>query len=219
MKILMFGATGMVGQGALREALRDARVSEVLSIVRAPSGKTDPKLTEITLPDLARIAEVEDRLSGFDACFYCLGVSSLGMSGADYSRITYDLTMAAATLLAPRNPDMIFLYISGAGTSRDSRQMWARVKARTEDALAGVPFRASYALRPGFIQPLYGVAAKTGWYDAIYKLLRPLSPALTRTFPGFATTTERLGRAMLNVAAKGWPAPILESSDINAAAG
>ena len=218
MRILIFGATGMVGQGALHECLRDARVSAVLSIVRSPTGTTDPKYTEIALPDLTRITDIADRLTGFDACLFCLGTSSLGMSEADYTRVTHDLTLTIADTLLPRNPAMTFLYASGAGTSRDSRQMWARVKARTEDALATMPFKAVYLFRPGFIQPLHGVKSKTSWYAAIYAITRPLAAALTRWAPGLATTTERLGRAMVNVAATGYRVRTLESTDINAAA-
>jgi uncharacterized protein YbjT (DUF2867 family) len=217
MRILIFGTSGMVGQGAMREALLDTRVSEVLSVVRAPLGKSCAKLTEIVLPDLTRIAGIADRLTGFDACFFCLGVSSLGMSEADYTRITHDLTMTIAEVLLPRNPAMTFIYVSGLGTDRDSRQMWPRVKARTEDALAAMGFKAAFAFRPGFIQPLHGVTSKTSWYAAIYALTGPISGALTRWFPGFATTTERLGRAMINVVASGYPLGTLENADINEA--
>ena len=217
MKILLFGATGMVGQGVLRECLLDERVTEIVSVARSDLGMRDPKLSEILLPDLGAIGTVAERLSGFDACFFCLGMTSVGMSEADYSRVTYDLTMAIATVLAPRNPDMTFIYITGAGTSRDSRQMWARVKARTEDALAAMPFRATHFFRPGFIQPLHGVTSKTRWYVALYTVLRPLSPLLTRWLPAIATTTERLGKAMINVAIDGNSAPVLESRAINLA--
>ncbi len=217
MKILLFGATGMVGQGVLRECLLDGHVTEIVSVARSSLGKHDPKLSEILLPDLGAIAKVEGRLSGFDACFFCLGITSVGMSEANYSRVTYDLTMAIATVLAPRNPDMTFIYVTGTGTNRDSRQMWARVKARTEDALAAMPFKAAYFFRPGFIQPLHGVISKTRWYMAVYAALRPLSPLLTRWFPAMATTTERLGKAMINVAAEGNSAPVLENRAINLA--
>ena len=219
MKILMFGATGMVGQGVLRECLLDDRVTEIVSVVRSTSGQQNSKLAEIVLPDLAGIRAVADRFSGFDACFFCLGVSSVGMSEADYTRITYDLTMAVANVLAPLNSKMTFIYVTGAGTSRDSRQMWSRVKARTEDALAALPFKAAYFFRPGFIQPLHGVVSKTRWYMALYAVIRPFSSVLVRRFPGIATTTERLGQAMINVAADGYSKPVLESADINIASG
>jgi uncharacterized protein YbjT (DUF2867 family) len=217
MRILIFGATGMVGQGVLRECLRDARVAEVVAVGRAASGRHDPKLTEIMLADMFGIAALADRLAGFDACFFCLGVSSLGMSEAEYARLTYDLTTTVARVLAPLNPAMTFVYVTGSGTRRDSRQNWARVKARTENALAALPFRAAYFFRPGFIQPLDGIVSKTRWYMAIYAVIRPFSPLLVRRFPNLATTTERLGRAMINVAAVGYPRQVLETTDINAA--
>jgi len=215
MKVIVFGATGMVGQGVLRECLLDNRVTAVVSVGRSSLGKQDPKLSEILLPDLGAIAAVEGQLTGFDACFFCLGVTSVGMSEADYMRVTYDLTMTIAAVLSPRNPGMTFLYVTGGGTHRDNRRMWARVKARTENALAAMPFGAVHFFRPGFIQPLHGVVSKTRWYMAIYAALRPLSPLLTRWFPAIATTTERLGQAMINVAANGYPTPVLESRAIN----
>jgi uncharacterized protein YbjT (DUF2867 family) len=217
MRILIFGATGMVGQGVLRECLADERVTEVLAVVRMPSGKRNPKLTEIVLPNIFAITDIADRLDNFDACFFCLGVSSVGMSEADYTRITFDLTTTVAHVLVSRNPAMTFIYVTGSGTSHDSRQMWSRVKARTEDALAALPFKAAYFFRPGFIQPLHGVVSKTRWYMAIYAVIRPLSPLLVKRFPNLATTTERVGQAMINVAAAGYPTPVLESADINAA--
>jgi uncharacterized protein YbjT (DUF2867 family) len=216
MRVLIFGATGMVGQGVLRECLIDARVREVVAVVRAPSGKHEPKLTEIVLPDMFKIVDMTDRLTGFDACFFCLGVSSVGMSEADYTRITYQLTVTVARVLAQKNPAMTFIYVTGRGTDRGGRQMWSRVKARTEDTLSTLPFKGTYSFRPAFIQPLHDVFSKTRWYMAIYAVIRPLSPLLVEHFPSFATTSERLGQAMINVAATGYPTPVLESADINA---
>ena len=216
MRILIFGATGMVGQGALREALRDGRATEILSIVRTPSGKSHPKLTEIVLSDLSLIASQASRLGHFDACLFCIGVSALGMSEAAYTEVTHDLTMAVAKVLIRRNPAMTFIYVSGTGTNRNSHQMWARVKARTEDELAEMNFKAVFDFRPGFIQPLYGVTSKTGWYSLLYLLTRPFAPLFVRLMPRLATTTERLGRAMINVAADGYPVGVLENVDINA---
>ncbi len=219
MRILIFGATGMVGQGALRECLRAPHVTEILSIVRTPSGRSHPKLTEIVEPDLSIISSQASRLGHFDACLYCLGVSALGMSEAAYTETTYDLAMTIAKTLLPRNPAMTFIYVSGTGTDRSSRQMWARVKARTEDALSAMKFKAVFHFRPGFIQPMYGVTSKTGWYSALYVLTRPFAPLFVHLMPKLATTTERLGRAMLNVAADGYPVGTLENVDINAAGG
>lgn len=217
MKVLLFGATGMVGQGVLRECLLDDRVTQVVAVGRSSIGRQHAKLSEILLPDLQTIAQLEPPLSGFDACFYCLGISSLGLSEGEYTRVTYDLTMAVGEALAPLNPGMTFIYVTGAGTSRDSRQMWSRVKARTEDALAALPFKAAYAFRPGFIQPLHGVVSKTGWYRVLYAAIRPLSALLTRWAPSIATTTERVGKAMIHVAAQGYPTQTLENDDINRA--
>jgi uncharacterized protein YbjT (DUF2867 family) len=217
MRILLFGSTGMVGQGVLRECLIDARVTKVVAVVRAPSGTHNPKLSEIVLPNMFGITDISDQLVDFDACFFCLGVSSVGMSEADYTRITCDLTITVASLLAVRNPDMIFIYVTGRGANRDSRQMWSRVKARTEDTLATLRFKAVYFFRPAFIQPLHNVTSKTRWYMMIYAVIRPFSPLMVRFWPSIATTTERLGLAMINVAANGYQTPVLESTDINIA--
>jgi uncharacterized protein YbjT (DUF2867 family) len=220
MKILLFGATGMVGQGVLRECLVDPTVEQVVTVGREATGKHAPKLRELVLADLFAIETIASELGGFDACFFCLGVSSLGMAEADYTHITHDLTLTIATLLARLNPAMTFIYVTGAGTDATgrSRQMWARVKGRTENDLHALPFKASYMFRPGFIQPLHGVVSKTGWYNALYRVIAPLGGLLARRLPGIATTTEKVGRAMIAVAAHGYRAPILESTDINDAA-
>jgi uncharacterized protein YbjT (DUF2867 family) len=217
MRVLIFGATGFVGQGVLRECLLDTRVSEVVSVLRAPSGQRAPKLTEIVLREISKIEDVADQLAGYDACFFCLGVSSVGMSKAKYKNITFDLTITVARVLAPLNPVMTFIYVTGGGTSRNGWQTWSRVKALTEDILATLPFKAAYFFRPNFIQPLNGVVSKTRWYMAFYAVTRPLSPLLLKRFPNLATTTERLGQAMINVAAAGYPVPVLQSADINIA--
>jgi uncharacterized protein YbjT (DUF2867 family) len=202
-KVIIFGATGMVGQGALRESLLAADVEQVLAVVRTPTGVRHPRLTEITLTDLGDLAPVEEQLKGYDACFYCLGVSSVGMSEADYTRISYDYPMAAARILAPLNPAMTFIYVSGASTSRTSRQMWARVKARTEDEVIAL-FPNGYALRPGFIQPTHGIVSKTRIYRYVYAVTAPLMPVLLRAAPKYVTSTDRLGQAMLQAARTGF---------------
>lgn len=219
MRVLIFGASGMVGQGVLRECLLDAAVAQVVAIVRAPTGASDAKLREIVLADVARAADMAADLAGFDACFFCLGVSAVGKSEADYTRITYDLTTGIAAALAPVNPAMTFVYVTGSGTDTGSRMMWARVKGRTEDALIAMPFKAVYLFRPGFIQPLHGIVSKTGWYRALYAAVRPISAPLLRILPAVATTTERVGRAMIAVATIGYPRQILENRDINRAGG
>lgn len=217
MKIILFGGTGMVGQGVLRECLLDPDVEKVLSIGRSRLKQVDAKIEEIIQRNLFDLSNLESRLVGYDACFFTLGVSAFGMTEADYTHLTYDLTLSIATMLARINPAMTFIYVSGAGTnsSEIGRVMWARVKGRTENALLRLPFRRAYMFRPGFIQPLHGITSKTGWYRAIYAVLAPLSPLLSR-FPGYVTTTEQVGRAMLAVAKKGYPKRVLESADVNA---
>lgn len=221
MRVILFGASGMVGQGVLRECLRDPEVTQVLAVVRAPLGQSDAKLTELVHGDFFDFSAVEKQLSGYDACFFCLGVSSSGMSEADYRRVTYDVTLAAAKVLARVSPGATFIYVSGAGTdeSEHGRSMWARVKGETENALRKLPFRATYMFRPGYIQPLHGIRSKTRLYRVFYAVLAPLFPLFDVVAPRFVTTTERVGRAMLKVAKQGAPAPLLENAAINQLAG
>ncbi|SAL82952.1 nucleoside-diphosphate-sugar epimerase-like protein [Caballeronia choica] len=216
MKVLLFGATGMVGQGVLRECLLDTDVTEVVTLGRTATGMRHAKLREIVHRDLFDYAPIEGELSGFDACFFCLGVSSFRMSEADYTRLTYDLTMAAARTLARLNPAMTFVYVTGAGSdsTEHGRSMWARVKGRTENALLRLPFKAAFMFRPGAIVPMHGVRSKTALYQTMYSLTRPVLPVLQRVFPNAIVTTEQVGRAMLAVAKRGAPAAILESRDI-----
>jgi uncharacterized protein YbjT (DUF2867 family) len=216
-RILLFGATGMVGQGVLRECLLDPGVRSVLVVGRSSIGKRDEKLRELVLPDVADLSDVEAELAGFDACFFCLGVSSVGMPEERYTQLTYDLTLSVAQTLARLNSGMTFVYISGAGTdsSERGRTMWARVKGRTENALLQLPFKAAYMFRPAAIVPMHGVRSKTGWYRMLYALMTPFYPALKALFPNGVTTTERVGRAMLAVARRGYSKPVLETRDIN----
>jgi uncharacterized protein YbjT (DUF2867 family) len=218
MKVLLFGATGMVGQGVLRECLQDPGVDLVAAIGRSATGVQHPKLVEIQHADLAHYAAIEDRLRGFDACFFTLGVSSAGMKEADYDRVTYGFTLAAAETLSRLNPGMAFIYVSGAGTdsTEHGRTMWARVKGRTENALLRLPLNA-YMFRPGAIQPLDGIRSKTASYRILYALTRPLLPLLRRAMPNQILTTREIGQAMLNVARRGYPKRILEVRDIRAA--
>jgi len=219
MKVILFGATGMVGQGVLRECLLDDRVEQVLAVGRTPVGRADPKLTEIVRGDLFDLSEVQDRFTGYDACFYCLGVSSAGMPEAEYRRLTYDLTLAAASTMIKASPAITFVYVSGQGTdsSERGRVRWARVKGATENALRELQ-PGGYAFRPGVIQPLHGARSKTPLYALIYRIAGPLFPLLRRFAPGVITTTEAMGRAMVAVAEHGYPSPVLENRDINAAA-
>jgi uncharacterized protein YbjT (DUF2867 family) len=217
MKILIFGATGMVGQGVLRECLADPAVDRVVTVGRSPSGRTHPKLEELILANLFAIAGLEKALRGFDACFFCLGISSLGVDEADYRRTTHDLTMKIAEVLLRASPGLTFIYVSGAGTdsSGAGKVMWARIKGETENALRAMPFKATYLFRPGFIQPLDGIISKTRWIRLIYAITAPISAPLARIAPGLVTTTRSIGRAMIRVARQGFARPVITSADIN----
>lgn len=217
MKILLFGATGMVGQGVLRECLLDQDVQSVLAIGRSATGQQHPKIREIVHKDFLDFSAIETQLAGCDACFFCLGVSSAGMTEERYQHLTYDITMAAAQTLARLNPRMTFIYVSGAGTdsTESGRTMWARVKGRTENALLRLPFKAAYMFRPAIIQPLHGIKSKTSLYRIFYAVTGPLMSALNAVLPNYVTTTEQIGRAMIKVARQGAPKRVLESRDIN----
>jgi uncharacterized protein YbjT (DUF2867 family) len=214
MKVILFGATGMVGQGVLRECLAAGDVEAVLTIGRTATGQHHAKLREIVHADLTSYASIEDQLSGYDACFFCLGVSAAGMTEQDYARVTYDVTLAAAQVLARLSPGLTFIYVSGEGTDSTAtkRAMWARVKGRTENALLALPFKA-VMFRPGLIRPLHGIRSKTRLYRVVYAAMWPLFPVLN--WFGVLTTTERVGLAMLRVARDGSPKPILSNRDIN----
>jgi len=217
MKVILFGATGMVGQGVLRECLLDGGVESVLAVGRSPTGQRHPKLREVLHDNFMDYSAIESQLTGYDACFFCLGVSSLGMSEQRYRHLTYDITLAAATTLARLNPQMVFVYVSGQGTdsTEQGRLMWARVKGKTENDLLRLPFKAACMFRPAAIQPLHGIRSKTAWVQAIYVLTAPLLSLLYRVAPKYMTTTEQIGRAMIKVAKDGSPRPVLENEDIN----
>jgi uncharacterized protein YbjT (DUF2867 family) len=217
--VVLFGATGMVGAGVLIECLEDPRVASVLVIGRRACGVVHPKLRELVRSELFAYDDAGADLTGHDACFFCLGVSSAGMAEAEYTRLTHDLTLAAAGALAARNPGMTFCYVSGEGTdgTERGRMMWARVKGRTENRLLALPLNA-FMFRPGFIQPMKGVRSKTKLYQAIYTVLGPLYPVFKLFLAKHLTTTENVGRAMIAVAAGGSPRRILENPDINALA-
>lgn len=220
MDVVIFGATGMVGQGVLRECLLAKDVARVVTVGRTPAGQQHAKLRDIVQDDLFDLGAIETRLHGLDACFFCLGVSSAGMTEAAYRRLTQELTLAVAQTLARLNPQMTFVYVSGAGTdsSEQGRTMWARVKGEVENALMRLPFKAVFLFRPGAIQPLHGIRSKTRAYRLGYAMMGPLLTLLRITLPRWVLTTESVGQAMLNAARPGAPKPILESPGIHALA-
>lgn len=221
MNVLLFGATGMIGQAVLAECLLDPGVARVVTVGRRPTGQSNSKLTELVRPDLTTLAPLENQLTGFDACFFCLGVSALGMTEQQYTRVNYDLTISVARTLLRTSPNVTFIYVSGSGTdsSEKGRTMWARVKGRTENTLLSLPFRAAYMFRPGLVIPLHGIRSSTRWYNVAYAITKPIYPVLRRLAPTMVTTTEELSRAMLAVGRNGYPTHVLEMADINRIAG
>jgi uncharacterized protein YbjT (DUF2867 family) len=217
MKVLLFGATGMVGKGVLLECLEDHRITSVLAISRSPCGVTHPKLEEALHADFFDYASIQRRFVDREACFFCLGVSSIGMDEAMYRHLTFDLAVAAAQSIADVNADLTFCYVSGTGTdsTERGRVMWARIKGRTENALLALPFKRAYMFRPGYIQPLKGVRSKTGWYQAAYTVVGPIFGVMHGMFPKYVTTTVAMGRAMIHVAWYGEEKRVLETADIN----
>jgi uncharacterized protein YbjT (DUF2867 family) len=216
MNVLLFGATGMVGDGVLHACLADPRVEHVLSVGRSPLGVSHPKLREHRRTEFFTYAHLETELAASDACFFCLGVSSAGMSEAAYHRQTFELTLAAASALAVAHPGAVFCYVSGKGTDSTERGriMWARVKGKTENALLSLPLNA-YMFRPGIIRARPGKTSKTALYRISYAVLAPLYPVLKRVAPRQMTTSEDIGRAMIAAAITGYPKRVLESPDIN----
>lgn len=220
MNILIFGATGMVGQAVLRECLGARDVTRVVAVCRRPIGFTHERLSEIVVQDLGHLEAHRSLLAPFDACLFCLGVSSVGMNETDYTRVTYDLTLSVARLLLDLNPQMTFAYVSGSGTdsTEKGKVMWARVKGRTENALVALGFKGAYMFRPGIIQPMHAVRSKTTAYRVAYALATPLFGIIRRFWPKSIVTSEEVGWAMLGVARHGFPRAILEVPDIQDAA-
>ena len=220
MRIVLFGATGMIGRGVLLECLADPDVSRVLAIGRRATDVRHAKLEQIVHDDFADYSGIGERLTGFDACFYCLGVSSLGMNEDRYRYFTYDFTLAAAEALLANNQGLVFCYVSGAGadSSEQGRSMWARVRGKTENDLLKLPFAGAYIFRPAYVHAARGAVPRSRWLRVLYLFLRPLYPLLRLLLPRQVTTGEAFGRAMIRVARRGWSSPILESDDINAAA-
>ena len=219
MKVALFGATGMIGSGALIECMESADVNQVLSITRRPAGRQHAKLKEVVHADFLDYTTLARELAGTDVCFFCLGISAAGKSEEAYRRITFDFTVAAAQAVLDANPNATFIYISGAGadSTGQGRIMWARVRGQLENHLMGMGLGGVYIFRPAYIQPLKDVAVSTAWYGNLYKVARPLYPLL-KNFPRYVTSTTQIGRALIRVARDGHTQPILESRDINAVA-
>jgi len=215
MKVIIFGATGMIGQGALRECIQDVNIEQILVIGRTPIYNHPPKVRVLIQADLMNYDEIESELTGYDACFFCLGTTSAGKSEAEYTLITYDLTLAAARTLFKVNPQMVFIYVSamGADSTEKGPIMWARVRGKTENELLRIPFKGVYCFRPGFIQPLDGIESKTKWTRLFYKLTKPLMPLLTRVFAKSISSTQQIGQAMIMVATTGANKKILSTAD------
>jgi uncharacterized protein YbjT (DUF2867 family) len=216
MNVVLFGASGMIGQAVLRECLLDPGVARVVTVGRRSTGQSNSKLTELIRPDLMTLAPIENQLTGFDACFFCLGVSALGMTEEQYTRVNYDLTIGVARTLLRTSPNVTFIYVSGSGTdsSERGRVMWARVKGRTENTLLSLPFKAAYMFRPGLVIPLHGIRSSTRWSNVAYALTKPTYPILRSLGPHGGYYDRRAPRAMLAVARNGYPAHVLEMVDI-----
>ncbi|KTD59770.1 hypothetical protein Lsai_0414 [Legionella sainthelensi] len=214
--IIIYGATGMLGQGVLRESLLDTHIERVTVIGRTPIGQTHPKLREIVRADLFDYHNIEEQLSGIDACFFCLGTPSTGKTEAEYTRITKDLTLTAAQLLLRLNPQLSFIYISGEGadSSEKGALMWARVRGQTENELLRMPFKRVYIVRPGIIQPLNGIQSRVRLYRLGYRVLKPMLPMLRYFFPNLISSTQLLGQAMIKIAREGYEKPILRNKDL-----
>ncbi len=216
LKIILTGATGMVGEGVLLESLRHPAVEQVLIVNRRHLPLTHPKLRELLVPDFMHLDEAAAQLTGYDACFYCAGISSAGMSEADYTHITYDITLHFAATLLSLNPQMTFCFVSGAQTdsTEKGRIMWARVKGRTENALTSIGFPREVNFRPGFMKPVPGQRNVRSYYPIIAALF----PVLILLFPNHGCTLEQVGLAMIHAALRGSPKSILENKDIRALA-
>ncbi len=220
MKAIILGSTGMVGKSVLLECVEDKDVEAVLLINRRPLNFSHEKVTEIIHRDFMDTSALKDNLKGYDACFFCLGVSSVGMKEEEYRRLTYDLTLGFAHTLASVNQDVVFCYVSGTGTDETEKGkiMWARIKGKTENALVALPFKGAYMFRPGYIQPLKGVKARSGIVNALYTVFTPLYYVL-KPFKGLMTDSVSLGKAMINAARYGYDKRIIEMKDIAILAG
>ncbi len=214
--VVITGTTGMVGKGVLLECMDHPSINNIMIVNRNPLNITHPKVREVLVKDFFDLSGISDELKGFDACFFCLGITSVGQSEEDYSRITYDLTLNFAEAFIDQNDKSIFCYVSGTGTdsSEKGRTMWARVKGKTENRLLEMPFKKAYMFRPGYIQPLRGIKSKTQWYAALYLVFKPIYLIL-KHFPSTATNTTNMGLAMINSLKGTYPKTILENKNIN----
>ncbi|WP_090157092.1 epimerase [Dyadobacter soli] len=211
MKVIITGATGMIGEGVLLESLKHPQVSQILSVSRKPCGIEHPKLTEYIVPDFLALQPNDPRLTGYDACFFCAGVSSVGMSEEQYERLTYDTTIAFARATGP-NPQMTFVYVSGGGTdsSEKGRMHWARVKGKTENDLMRMPFKQAFGFRIGVVQPASGQQRVLSYYKYFSWLIPILKVLLPRTI----STMSQVANAMINVSQNGYPENVIQISDI-----
>ena len=216
LRVIITGATGMVGEGVLLECLSNPAVERVLVLTRKPTGRSHPKMTELLVPALANLSAVESQLTGYNACFFCAGISAVGVSKEEYERITHDLTLVVAQTLLRLNPALTFSYVSGAGTdsTEKSGQHWARVKGRTENELLALPFGAAYMFRPGFMKATAGQRNLLKWYPAIAWLY----PVARRLAPQFVSTMQEVAQAMINASDFGYSKSVLEVRDIVALA-
>jgi uncharacterized protein YbjT (DUF2867 family) len=216
-KVIITGSTGMVGKGVLLVCLDNPAVSNILVINRHSLGMQHPKLKEVITNNFYDLSSLEQNLTGYDACYFCLGVSSFRMKEEDYHHITYDLTISVAKTLLRLNPGLVFCFVSGQGTDSTEKgsTMWARVKGKTENALLAMPFKGAYMFRPGYIHPMPGVKSRTPLYNTLIPIIKPLYPILKRIFPNSTTTNEAIGKAMIAVTLNPNPKHILNSPDIN----
>lgn len=220
MKVVITGSTGMVGKGVLLVCLEDPRINEVLIINRSSLNMNHPKLKELLLEDFSKIAQFQSQLNNYDACYFCMGTSSVGMSEEDYTAITYDLTINFANVFIAASPNSSFIYVSGTGTdsSEKGKTMWARVKGKTENTLLAMPFKSAFMFRPGFIQPMRGIKSKTKLYQMFYTISTPIYPLLKLIFPKTLINTDQIGLAMITLIDKGSDKKWFENKDINAVA-
>ncbi|QNF35599.1 NAD-dependent epimerase/dehydratase family protein [Adhaeribacter swui] len=216
LSVIITGATGMVGEGVLHECLQHPDVEKVLVINRRPGDITHPKLLEVIHPDFLNFSAIDVNLTAYNACFFCLGVSSVGMTKDEYYRLTYDLTLHVAQTMVRQNPEMVFCYVSGAGTdsTEKGRLHWARVKGKTENDLLRLSFKAAYMFRPGFLSATPGLKNVKSYY----KYFAWLAPVLRLFFPGAISSLRELGLAMIQVVQQGYSKPVLEVPDIKALA-